>query len=168
MKVYLIRHTDAVSFENDVVKTDAMRYITPEGRMLANKVFYNLRDELKNIRMIYTSPLIRAVQTAEILTCAASPAEVEINIELRNELNIETSISKIADLLEYSAEYGEVCCVGHEPTMGRLMFYLTGQNISTTGFKKSAVCKINFDVENLKGELAWYYDPEEMNFIYEF
>lgn len=168
MKVYLIRHTDAVSFENEVVQTDGMRYITPEGRMLANKVFSNLKDELKDIRLIYSSPLIRAVQTAEILTCVASPGEVEIDIELKNELNVDTKISKIVDLLENSVEHDEICCVGHEPTMGRLMFHLTGQNISAIGFKKSAVCKINFDVENLKGDLDWYFDPDEMNFIYEF
>lgn len=168
MKVYLIRHTDAVSFENNVVQTDGMRYITPEGRMLANKVFYNLRDELKDIRMIYTSPLIRAVQTAEILTCVTSPGEIEINVELRNELTTDTIISKITNLLENSTEYDEICCVGHEPTMSKLMFHLSGQNITNTGFKKSAVCKINFDTENHKGELEWYFDPDEMNFIYEF
>jgi phosphohistidine phosphatase len=168
LKVYLIRHTDAVSFENDVVQTDAMRYITPEGRMLANRVFSNLKDELKDIRMIYSSPLIRAVQTAEILTCVVSRGEVEIDVELKNELNVDTTISKIINLLENSLQYDEICCVGHEPTMGRLMLHLSGQNAANIGFKKSAVCKINFDVENAKGNLEWYFDPDEMNYIYEF
>ncbi|HEX2787261.1 MAG TPA: histidine phosphatase family protein [Ignavibacteria bacterium] len=168
MKVYLIRHADAISFETDVVQSDEFRFLTPEGRLTANTVFHGLKDELRDLRLIYSSPLIRAVQTAEILASRlVFPSEAEINVELKNELSTDTTIAKIIGLLENTG-HDEVCCVGHEPTMGKLMFHLTGQNITNTGFKKAAVCKINFDVENVKGELEWYFDPDEMNFIYEF
>jgi phosphohistidine phosphatase len=169
LKVYLIRHTDAVSFENDVVQTDEMRYLTPEGRLIANKVFYSLKDELRDIGLIYSSPLIRAVQTAEILASRlAFPSAAEIDVELKNQLRTDSTIAKIVGLLEDSAHNEEVCCVGHEPMMGKLMLHLSGQNITSFGFKKAAVCKINFDIESTKGKLEWYFDPDEMNFIYEF
>lgn len=158
-----------MSFETDVVKTDRMRYITSEGRSTANKVFKALQDELKGIKIIYTSPLIRTVQTAEILASSlVSSKNEEMDVELKNELSTDTTIAKAISLFEISAEYNEICCIGHEPTMGKLMTHLSGQNITSINFKKSAVCKINFDTESLKSNLEWYFDPDEMNFTYKF
>ena len=63
MPVLLFRHGEAVGSQSD----DAHRYLTFKGRADTAKVAAALRDRKIIPSQIVSSPLVRAVQTAEIL-----------------------------------------------------------------------------------------------------
>src|SRR5262249_9528193 len=65
MKVLLIRHTHAV--DGDEALDDEARWLTAKGRTLARAVGARLRDDEIVPDAIVTSPLVRAVQTAELV-----------------------------------------------------------------------------------------------------
>jgi phosphohistidine phosphatase len=67
MKLFLVRHTEAIDYETESVRTDDIRFITPKGRKISTTVFKALKDDFADLDKIFTSPLVRAVQTAEIL-----------------------------------------------------------------------------------------------------
>src|SRR5690349_20137533 len=67
MYLYLIRHAIAVERDAPGITNDTERALTPEGR---NRMRRNVRGLLRlkaKIDAIWTSPLIRARQTAEIV-----------------------------------------------------------------------------------------------------
>ncbi|MFO0686454.1 MAG: phosphoglycerate mutase family protein [Sandaracinus sp.] len=63
MPVLLVRHGEAVGSQGD----DAHRYLTYKGRSDTLKVGRALKDRSITASQILASPLVRAVQTAEIL-----------------------------------------------------------------------------------------------------
>ncbi len=65
MKLYLVRHAESISNKNDVVSDDNSP-LSKEGIAQAKKL--GKRLSTLEISAIYTSPLTRAKQTAEIVT----------------------------------------------------------------------------------------------------
>ena len=45
MKLFLIRHAEAIDYETETVKSDDYRFITPKGRKASLTVFKKLKDE---------------------------------------------------------------------------------------------------------------------------
>lgn len=159
MKLYLIRHAEAIDSETDTVTTDELRFITPKGRDTTITVANNLRNEFQNLDLIFSSPLIRAVQTAEIF---ASILNFKNDVLLANELINEFTIASLQKLLIKNSLLDSVALVGHEPKMGMLVKTLGNKKICDFG--KSAVCKIEYDAMKENGKFVWYYNPKEMEF----
>jgi phosphohistidine phosphatase len=65
VKIYLIRHAEAVP--EDEAGTDADRWLSARGREAARGLARLLRDQRVELDGIATSPLPRAVQTAELV-----------------------------------------------------------------------------------------------------
>ena len=63
MRVLLVRHGEAVSPD---VARDAERWLTERGRAITHAVAEALRPTV-TVGHIFTSPLVRAVQTADLL-----------------------------------------------------------------------------------------------------
>jgi phosphohistidine phosphatase len=63
--VFLIRHADAVS--EDVAGSDEDRWLSPRGREAARGLARLLREQQIELDAIVSSPLPRAVQTAELV-----------------------------------------------------------------------------------------------------
>ena len=64
MKVLVIRHSSAIDPYS--APSDELRWLTPEGRERMRRVGSEIASRITPTQ-IYTSPLVRAVQTAEIL-----------------------------------------------------------------------------------------------------
>jgi len=94
--IFIIRHTDAINFSTGTVTTDDKRYITTKGRKLSYEIFSKLRDKLSSTELVLSSPLIRAVQTAEIFT---SEINREIEVEIRNELKHSSTPESVFKML---------------------------------------------------------------------
>ncbi len=65
VRVYLVRHADAVS--EGVAGLDDDRWLSPRGREAARGLARLLREQHVELDAIVTSPLARAVQTAELV-----------------------------------------------------------------------------------------------------
>src|SRR5947209_912003 len=65
MKIYLVRHGDAVPEED--AGSDRDRWLSPRGREAARILARLLREQRLELDAILCSPLPRAVQTAELL-----------------------------------------------------------------------------------------------------
>ena len=162
MKLFLIRHTEAIDYETESVRNDENRYITPKGRKISTTVFKALKEELAELDKIFTSPLIRAVQTAEVL---AVILKYKNDVEIANELLLPTPSSKVSQLLKRNSIFKSIALVGHEPMMSSLVSAFSERKTYEVPFKKSGVCYIDFDVDKETGKFVWYFDPKTMTFI---
>jgi phosphohistidine phosphatase len=162
MKIFLVRHAEAIDYETESVKNDANRFITPKGRKVSRNVFKKLRGELADLGVIFSSPFVRAVQTAEIL---ANMVKFEHDVEMANELATSGSVGDVIQFIKRNSLYESVALVGHEPMMGMLLQALSERKENLIPFKKSGVCLIDFDTKKETGKFIWFYDPKSQNFI---
>lgn len=161
MKIYLIRHGEAIDHETNSVKTDEYRFLTSKGRLTTRKVAKNLKEELSLADKIFTSPLTRAVQTAEII---ATSIKFKNDVEIVNELKIGSSISQVIELIREHSTMNVIALVGHEPMMGMLVHTLSDKK-DFYNFKKSGVCLIDFDVKKEHGIYKWFLNPKTLEHI---
>lgn len=161
MKIYLIRHGEAIDHETNSVKTDEYRFLTSKGRLTTRKAAKNLKEELSAADKIFTSPLTRAVQTAEII---ATTIKFKNDVEIANELKIGSSISQVIELIREHSTMNAIALVGHEPMMGMLVHALSDKK-DFYNFKKSGVCLIDFDVKKEHGTYKWFLNPKTLEHI---
>ena len=156
MRVLLVRHAEAVDTHS--AQTDHDRWLTDEGRRTATHVGLALvRLELTYSRM-YTSPLVRAVQTAEVL--AATHPDFDGPLEVRRALSAdEGSTAQALEPLEQADNRSLVVMVTHMPKIGVLAAYL-GQLSVPPSFRPCAVCLL--DIRDGKGRLEWMLDPRTL------
>ena len=139
MKLIFVRHAAAI--ERSVKVPEEMRYLTSEGRVSFRKT---ARTMLKNgiePSLILTSPMIRAVQTAEILAetlCYIGPIVVE------NELAPGFDIKTLKQLFNKYQSVNELVLVGHEPDFSTIIVSLLNLP-SGFNFKKGAAIRMNVD-----------------------
>ena len=116
MKVHLIRHAEAIDRSQEII--EAHRHLTCRGRTRFRRVAASLKKLGIDPDIIITSPLIRAVQTADIL------AET---LRFSGELLVSPLLasgfdrSRLFELLFGHAQAKEVVLVGHEPDFGELV-----------------------------------------------
>lgn len=161
MKIFLARHADAIEYTTNTVKDDNLRYLTSEGRVKEKNVAEFLREYLKDVDLIFSSPLIRAVQTAEII---ASEINYNDEIILLNELKSETPLHSIIEFIKIQNELSSMILVSHEPKLSILTNSLAGKTVRNS-FSKSAICCINYDRHSDNYNYEWYFDPKKMEFV---
>jgi phosphohistidine phosphatase len=155
MILYVVRHAEAV--ETSKTLPDEWRYLTKKGRATVKKMRSRISQYGPEPGLIITSPLVRAVQTAEIL--------VE-NIKRKNEVIANGFLQPGADinqLIEYLKKLKNTDCmmvVGHEPFVSSLVRELLGE--TDESFKKGACVALEtrFD-RNKKSSFLWYLAPGE-------
>lgn len=161
MKIYLIRHGEAIDHETSSVKSDEYRFLTIKGRLTTRKVAKNLKEELEATDKIFTSPLTRAVQTSEVI---ATTIKYKNDVEIANELRIGSSISQVIELIRLNANLNSIVLVGHEPMMGMLVSALSNKK-DFYNFKKSGVCYIDFDTKKETGIYKWFLNPKTLEHV---
>jgi phosphohistidine phosphatase len=139
MNLYLIRHADAEPISP--TKSDHKRELTPKGKESIRKAAEGWKKTIKSLDIIASSPLIRAVQTAEIV---ASVFNYKAKIITDKKI---TSGCKLEDLIDFirSFDEGNVAVVGHEPDISRHLSALVSSSGMYTEFKKSSIAKIKFE-----------------------
>jgi phosphohistidine phosphatase len=159
MKLFLIRHADAVE-SSESISSDDYRYITPGGRRLTRKIAKKLKEELKHLDIIFVSPLIRAVQTAEVIATKIKFGNDVIPAEA---LSGNEESYKVTGLIKNNSNLNAIALVGHEPMMSSLVKSLSDRK-DLIGFSKSGVCLIDFNPEQDNGKFIWYFNPKNMEF----
>jgi phosphohistidine phosphatase len=115
MKLYLVRHAEAI--ERSRTMPDAIRHLTPKGRLVFRKVARRVRKEGATPDVIFTSPLLRAVQTAEIL---AERLKHKGPVPVVKALSPGFDLKALRLLLAGAGNPREAAFVGHEPDLGDL------------------------------------------------
>jgi len=163
-EIYIIRHAAAAELDKEIVE-DSYRYLTIHGRNHCKIVAGRLKDMSVRFDLILSSPLIRAVQSAEVF---ASVLKYEGEIRTAMELIGGNTFSKFHQLLKRYSYFNKIAVFGHAPDVNHFCTGLIkNQDIKdfTINFKNSSVCKIEYDVENDSGRLVWYLNSENMKLI---
>lgn len=151
MKLVLVRHAAAVDRTSEI--SEESRYLTPEGRVFFRKTARTMLKNSVDPALILTSPLIRAVQTADILAETLSCCSPLV---LRNELQPGFGMQELARLLGEYHSAGELVLVGHEPDLSTIIAFLM-QISGWFSLKKGAAVKLKIDPANLplSTEFKW-------------
>jgi phosphohistidine phosphatase len=114
VRVYIMRHGPAE--DAALSGRDADRALTPNGRTRVQRVAQELVRRSETPRLILSSPLVRALQTAEIVAAFAEP---EQGVTIHPALCPGGDSSRLVqDLLKQGAR--RVMLVGHEPDLSGL------------------------------------------------
>ena len=160
MKLYILRHGEAAEHGDPKFANDADRPLTAKGIQRTKLLAYTLRQMEISFDMIFSSSLVRARETAEI---------VERGLRLHGRLEITDHLAPSGDVEKLVAQLNglrpapeSLLLVGHEPYLGSLISLLCtgGPNLSLT-LKKGGLCRM--DAEQLRcgrcASLEWLLPP---------
>lgn len=154
MEIYLVRHGEAVEQTTGI--DDGGRWLTPKGRKTMVKAASRLRKCHVRPDLIITSPLTRAVQTAELLA-----AEVGSRAELRADACLATggNVKQVLELIRSTKKADGLMLVGHEPLLGQVAAELLGRRL-VQGLAKGSCLALELRGKADKpAEFLWYAVP---------
>jgi len=162
MKLYLVRHGIAIDPEDPVCPSEAERYLTEKGTQRARKAAQGMRAMGVTADVIISSPLVRAIQTAEIFA-----EELEFKgKKLKKSIALEWGAPPeniFAELAKLKSPPDSIMLFGHAPHLDRTIALAIGANEDTTALKKSgAAC---LEMESLSpphGQLVWLMTPKAL------
>ena len=140
---------------------DHERRLTDKGRSRMAEVAEGLQWAAPELDLIAASPLVRAVETAEIIARAYGGVDVTQTDALAPEAPLQ-------DLVQWLAEQPDgvrAAAVGHEPHLGDwCSWMLSGGQQSFIRFKKGGVCLMALSSPAAAGtaELAWLAPPRQL------
>ena len=155
--LYLVRHAIAAERGEDWPDDDK-RPLTARGVARFKDSISGLSRLDVAVDEIFTSPLVRAKQTAEIL---AGGLPGKPTVKVLDALSPGHAPASVLAQLARTARRRRLAIVGHEPSLGELAAHLIGAG-RALAFKKGGVCRI--DVESLSsrrpGALNWFVTPK--------
>jgi|RhiMetStandDraft_4_1073278.scaffolds.fasta_scaffold101979_2 phosphohistidine phosphatase len=156
-EVYLVRHAIAAE-RGDDWPDDSKRPLTTRGINRFKDSLPGLKALEVSVDEIFSSPLVRAKQTADLLS-AGIPGNPPV--KLLDALAPGQSPSAVMAQLAKAAKRHRVALVGHEPDLGELAAYLIGASRPLL-FKKGGMCRIDVGGLSSKpaGSLAWFVTPK--------
>ncbi len=153
MKLLLLRHGEAVPAR--LAGSDARRWLTVNGRDTIRRVAAAAKAEELALTQVYCSPLVRAVQTAELLARGLDyGGEVVVRQALDN-----APTAHILALLDHHDDNDTVALVGHNPSMNTLAGFLTGRR-HFPGYPTGGLCLIEGDVRAQQTSFRWMINPK--------
>lgn len=163
MNVILVRHGRAgspVEFARSGMGDD-LRPLTVEGRKRMRRNAEGLKAIVGKLDAIVTSPLVRAVETAQIVARGFGKVPVS---ELAD-LAPGGAREKVARWLKEQANDATVAIVGHEPSLSKLGSWLVcGGDNQVFELKKGGACAVYLPDKPAaaSGELLWLMTPRQL------
>jgi len=163
MRLILFRHGLAGTHDPAQWADDRLRPLTPRGQKRTRQAARGLIKLEKSIDVILTSPLVRAMQTAEILRDEAGKTKIEAFAPLSS----GGSLREVIRRLQQSASGASIALVGHEPDLGRLAGRLVLGAETPLPLKKAGACIIGFvsTVRAGHGRLLGFYPPKTLRHL---
>lgn len=155
-ELYLVRHAIAADRGSEW-PDDNKRPLTERG-------ISRFKDGVKGLHRldvaldeIFTSPLLRAKQTAELL---AAGLDGKPPIKVLDALAPGHTPSAVMTQLARVARRRRIALVGHEPDLGELAAHLIGAG-RALAFKKGGICRIDLGSLTSKraASLTWFLPP---------
>ena len=166
MRLLLIRHGKAED-RDDFAKTgrpDDERPLTPAGQDEMRAVADGLAAAVPDVALIATSPLVRAMQTAD----AVARGYPDAIRETTDVLAPDAPFAAFVDWLQRHREHDAVAAVGHNPHLSELASWLTGGDDSIDMKKGSALLlELGQDAGAGSAQLVWYRTPKKLGAISE-
>lgn len=156
MILYIMRHAEAIVGSETL--QDEWRYLTEKGRASAVKMSSWVIKYGPKPRLTITSPLTRAVQTAEIMAARACRKNLVVADRL---LLPGVDATEVLEYLKGCGNAKRVLLVGHEPQLGSLVAALLEKADQTIALKKGACVALELDLEKEKmpAVFLWYLLP---------
>ncbi|HSC46752.1 MAG TPA: histidine phosphatase family protein [Gammaproteobacteria bacterium] len=160
-QILVIRHAEAEDAADAAIagRRDAERALTKQGERQMRKGAGGLRHITAEIRMIVSSPLRRAVQTAAALAESYPEAELTENPRLAPGFDG-------GKLLAWAVKQPQpLALVGHEPDLSQWIGYLvTGSPRAIVNMKKGSVCclEIPDSVQAGEGRIRWFMTLKQL------
>jgi phosphohistidine phosphatase len=151
-QLWLLRHGEAVPHES---KPDFDRELTPRGERQSAAAGEALARLGLEFVACYTSPLLRARETAE-LACR----QLSVTPEEREALGKEFDVDDVRELLAGHDDAERILLVGHNPSFEQVVLDLTGARID---LKKGGVAAVR--IGGSRGELLALLRPRELESI---
>lgn len=159
MELYLIRHADALALGERGITDDAERPLSEKGEEEARAVGAALARKGIVLDRLYTSPLLRARQTAEaILKAWSRPA---MDLQTCAQLVPGVNPRRLARFLEKDGG-AKVGLVGHMPHLARVIGWLIGKKKAQLDLAKAGVAYVSCNEGMSKGDgvLHWMVAPD--------
>lgn len=157
MKLYVTRHGPA---EDDAPSgIDGDRALSEAGRKRVRAVAKALVDLDEAPLLLIASPLVRAVQTAEIIAIVTKIDDREGALTVRRELSPGGDGAKLVRELA-SSSLKRVMLVGHEPDLSELTASLCPS--FNRPFDKSMVVGLQLQSSGPRGRLRFVLDPKTL------
>lgn len=156
MKLYFFRHAHAEDAQGPEFD-DFTRPLSARGIERTHAAASALmRMSLKPARL-YTSPRLRARQTADILGKGFG-----MEVLVRDELNFGFNPAFITTLIDGLEEEDEVLMVGHEPDFSSTIAALTGG--TDLVMKKGGIARVDMlAMQPPRGSLVWLFSPRALD-----
>ena len=155
--LFLVRHAIAEE-RGPEFPDDAQRPLTDDGISRFRKAVAGLTDLGVEVDLILTSPLVRARQTADLLSkgLAGHPSVIETGA-----LSPGATHKALVTELGRHARRSAIALVGHEPHLGETAARLLGFP-GRFDFRKGGVCRIDVDAfpPPGPGQLQWFAPPK--------
>ncbi len=152
MEIYLFRH--GIAEDRAPGGRDEDRRLTDEGRQKLRRVLERAQAAGVSPSLILSSPLKRAVETAEI---AARELGYEGKIVRSDSLTPDSSPSEVWTEIRIHRDEKAILLAGHEPLFSATVAWMLGSSHAMVEFKKGALVRV--DVSSLgaepKGILQW-------------
>jgi phosphohistidine phosphatase len=147
MSILLIRHGHAVPERPGI--DDGARWLSADGREQAARVGALVRSKGVALDVVVSSPLVRAVQTAELFARSYGYGG---ELECVPDLSFHRSGKQAAIVLQRMAQQRAVAAVGHMPTLAETATHLT----AGAHKRDFSLCEALYIVD---GRVVWSLTP---------
>lgn len=161
MELLIFRHGPAGDKDEwkKTGKPDDERPLTDEGKDKTEKAAEGLAALVEELDYIASSPLKRAVQSADALAKRFKKAKRVVLKELEPSGDPEPAIKALAS----HASDDRIAFVGHEPHLSELATTLIGAEGARLELKKAGACLLRVDTPQPGGaELLWLLTPSQL------
>ena len=152
-QLWLLRHGEA---EPHDAAPDEQRALTERGREQSRSAGRALEALEIEVHLCFTSPKVRARETAELACAELGGVEPVDEAALAEGFDGQAAL----DLMRAAGPDQRVLVVGHEPDFSQVVHDLTGARVD---FKKGGIAAIRLD--GTRGELIVLLRPREMDRI---
>jgi phosphohistidine phosphatase len=121
LRIFLVRHGDADA-EIPEGLGDEARALTAKARGATAQHFASLAERMGPIQLILTSPLVRTVQTAQILSAVVKHEGL---LRAHRCLLPDMPVGAVEPVIAEHSDQN-IVLVGHQPSMGALAAHLLG------------------------------------------
>jgi phosphohistidine phosphatase len=166
MNIFLLRHGIAVDPGTAGFDKDSERTLTPKGE----RKLWQVADAMFAMKLsfdaIFTSPYVRARQTADII---AEALDLRKKLQEVDHLTPGGSARRLIETINsIKPAVAEVLLVGHEPSLSELISLLiSGDTPASVLMKKGGLCKLSADSlqHGRCATLEWLLMPKQMGLM---
>ena len=156
MKVFLVRHAQADSDVPDGLD-DGARPLTGKGRHAAEKHLRSLSKRMHGVDLVLMSPLVRAVQTAQILALAQ---ELDVPLRVHKALLPDMPVGSQERLLKDHRD-DDLVLVGHNPSIPAMAAHLMSLAQFPRSVPTGSVIALEIDSLDEPARLLFFAAPGE-------